>query len=138
MRRHPQLIASAAAVLIALGLTSCGASGQSGFTTGSPPTKPSDFSTMRPTLEMANETEALLLSQRPGYFASPKCVPADSLDGVGEFNFDCTARDLEQGGWVKLGVVVFGTDSGEPKLGPVIAYACDPVNSRGEDLPSTC
>jgi hypothetical protein len=72
---------------------------------------------------MANETEALLASQRPTFYRSPRCVPADSLDGVGEFNFKCTAKDLARGERIKLGVVVFGSESGEPKLGPVIAYA---------------
>jgi hypothetical protein len=64
--------------------------------------------------------------------------PPTVLDGTGEFNFDCTAEDQRRGERIKLGVVVKGSDSGEPKLGPVIGYVCDPVNTRGEDLPRTC
>ena len=110
------------AILIAVGLTACGDSRPSGFTARSPPPSASDFSTMRPTTEMAKETETLLVRQHPAIYRSPKCVPADSLDGVGEFNFKCTAKYLGRSGRTKLGVVVFGSASGEPELGPVIAY----------------
>jgi hypothetical protein len=87
---------------------------------------------------MANEAEALIASRERGVFTSPECVPADSLDGTGEFNFDCTAEDQQRGERIKLGVVVKGSASGQPKLGPVIGYVCDPVNAQGEDLPRSC
>lgn len=137
--RHPHLIASAFAVLIALGLTACGDSEQSGFTAGgSPPTEPSEFSTVRPSTEMADEAEGLIANKFRGTYASPECAPADSLEGTGEFNFDCVAEDQRRGERLKLGAVVNGSDSGQPKLGPVIEYVCDPVNARGEDLPRPC
>ena len=44
-------------------------------------------------------------------------MPAKSLDGTGEFNFDCTAEDRQRGKRVKLDVVVYGTDSGDPSVG---------------------
>lgn len=87
---------------------------------------------------MADEAEALVVARERGIYASPECVPADSLDGTGEFNFDCTAEDQQRGEQIKLDVVVNGSDSGEPRLGPVIGYVCDPVNAQGEDLPRTC
>jgi hypothetical protein len=132
------LIVSVSAALIVLGLTACGGSGSAGFTVGNPPTKPSEFSTVRPSPQMANEAEDLIADKYRGMFASPKCVPTDSLDGTGEFNFDCTAEDLKRGERIKFDVTVKGSESGEPELGPVIGYMCDPVNSRGEDLPRTC
>jgi hypothetical protein len=137
--RHPHLIASASAVLIALGLTACGDSEQPGFTAGgNPPTKPSEFSTVRPSSEMADEAESLIASKFRGTFASPECAPSDGLEGTGEFNFNCTIKDQQRGERLKLGVVVNGSDSGQPKLGPVTEYVCDPVNARGEDLPRPC
>jgi hypothetical protein len=132
--RH--LIAVAAVLLAALDLGACGGSGPSGFTARTPPANSSDFSMVLPSPEMADETEDLLTSQAGAKYASPRCEPADSLDGVGEFNFDCTAKDRRRGEWFKLDVVVFGTESGEPELGPVGQLLCNPVNSRGEDLPS--
>jgi hypothetical protein len=87
---------------------------------------------------MADESEALIAGRERDVYASPECVPADSLDGTGEFNFDCTAEDQQRGERIKLGVTVNGSDSGEPELGAVIGYVCDPVNARGEDLPRTC
>jgi len=87
---------------------------------------------------MADETEALITGKHGDIYASSECVPADSLDGTGEFNFDCTAEDRKRGERLKLDVVVNGSVSGEPELGPVIGYVCDPVNDRGEDLPRTC
>lgn len=39
---------------------------------------------------------------------------------------------------IKLDVTVNGSESGEPDLGPVIAYPCEPVNAQGEDLPRSC
>lgn len=136
--RHPDLIASASAVLVALGLTACGDSGQPSFTVGSPPTKPSEFSTVRPSPEMADEAEVLVTSKYGDTYASPECLPADSLDGTGEFNFDCTAEDRRRGERFKLDVVVNGSESGEPVLGPVGEYVCDPVNARGEETGIGC
>jgi hypothetical protein len=87
---------------------------------------------------MADEAEALIASRERSVYTSPEYVPADSLDGTGEFNFDCTAEDQQRGERIKLGVVVNGSDSGEPELGPVVGYVCDPVNAQGKDLPGTC
>lgn len=87
---------------------------------------------------MANEAEALVASEHRDTYASPRCVPADSLEGTGEFNFDCTAEDKRRGERFKLDVVVNGSESGKPELGPVIELICDPVNARDEDLPRTC
>ena len=66
---------------------------------------------------MADEAEDLISSKHGGSFASPECLPAKSLDGSGEFNFDCTAEDRQRGKRVKLDVVVYGADSGEPSFG---------------------
>jgi hypothetical protein len=82
---------------------------------------------------MADEAEALITSKHRGIYASPECVPTDSLDGSGEFNFDCTAKDLQREERIKLGVTVNGSDSGKPELGPVLAYVCDPINARTKD-----
>jgi hypothetical protein len=137
--RRPHLIASVSTVLVALGLTACGDSGQPGFTVGGvPPENPSEWSWGHPSPEMTDETETLITSKYGDIYASPECVPAKSLDGTGEFNFDCTAKDLRRGEWFKLDAVVKGSESGEPVLGPVGEYLCDPVNARGEDLPRTC
>lgn len=87
---------------------------------------------------MADEAEALITSKYGDAHASPQCVPADSLDGTGEFNFDCSAYDRRHGERLKLDVVVKGSESGEPVLGPLSVYPCNPVNARGEDLPRTC
>lgn len=87
---------------------------------------------------MADEAETLIVGKFRGTYASPECVPADSLNGTGEFNFDCTAEYLQQGDRIRLGVTVKGSSSGEPELGPVIGYRCDRVNAQGEDLPRTC
>jgi hypothetical protein len=87
---------------------------------------------------MTDEAEALITSKFGDTYASPECVAADSLDGTGEFNFDCTAEDRQRGERLKLDAVVNGSESGEPVLGPVGEYVCDPVNARGEDLPRTC
>jgi hypothetical protein len=92
---------------------------------------------MRPSPQMADEAETLIEEQ--GAYGSPDCEPADSLDGSGRFNFDCTGLDGQGSGErIKLGVTVNGSLSGRPDLGPVIAYSCDPVNAKGEDLPRTC
>jgi hypothetical protein len=66
---------------------------------------------------MADEAEALIASKHGNSYGSPECRPAKSLDGTGEFNFDCTAEDLQRGERVKLDVVVYGSDSGDPSLG---------------------
>jgi hypothetical protein len=66
---------------------------------------------------MADEAEDLITSTHGDSYASPECLPAKSLDGTGEFNFDCTAEDWQRGKRVKLDVVVYGSDSGEPSLG---------------------
>jgi hypothetical protein len=122
VRGFSRLIASGLVILVAFGLASCGDSRQAGWTARTPPPDPSDYSMIHPTQEMADETEALLADRDWAPLASPKCIPADSLDGVGEFNFDCTARDPRRGERVKLDVVVFGSESGEPELGSVLKY----------------
>jgi hypothetical protein len=66
---------------------------------------------------MTDEAEDLIASRHGDSYASPECLPAKSLDGSGEFNFDCTAEDRRRGERVKLDVVVYGSDSGEPSLG---------------------
>jgi|GEM_PF-5711726 len=66
---------------------------------------------------MADEAEVLIASKHGESYASPECLPAKSLDGTGEFNFDCTAEDLRRRERVKLDVVVHGSDSGDPSLG---------------------
>jgi hypothetical protein len=66
---------------------------------------------------MADEAETMIVSRHGSRFASPACRPAKSLDGTGEFNFDCTAEDLRREERVKLDVTVYGSDSGEPSLG---------------------
>lgn len=133
MSRHPRLIACASAALFAFGLAACGDSEPSGFTAAGqlPPT---EFNSMYPSEEMARETEALIASERDD-LSDPRCVPAESLDGVGEFNFDCDAMDPRRGYRYKLSVVVMGSESGEPDLGPVIQSPCDPVDDQGNDLP---
>lgn len=55
---------------------------------------------------MTDEAEALIASKHGDSYASPECLPAKSLDGTGEFNFDCTAKDRRRGERVKLNVVV--------------------------------
>jgi hypothetical protein len=87
---------------------------------------------------MADEAEGLITNKYGDAYASPECEPAESLDGTGEFNFDCTAEDRRRGDRIKLDAVVNGSASGQPVLGPVVAYLCDPVNAQGEDLPRTC
>lgn len=87
---------------------------------------------------MADEAEALVTGKLGDTYAFPDCVPADSLDGTGEFNFDCTAEDRQRGERIKLDVVVKGSDNGEPEIGPVTAFPCERMNPRGEDLPRTC
>jgi hypothetical protein len=115
---RPHLIASASAVLVAFVLTACGGSAQPGFTVGDgPPRNPSEWSWGHPSPEMANEAEDLIASKHGDSYASPECLPAKSLDGTGEFNFDCTAEVRQRGKRVKLDVVVYGTDSGELSLG---------------------
>lgn len=66
---------------------------------------------------MTDETEALITSRHGDSYASPECLPAKSLDGTGEFNFDCTAEDRRRGERVNLDVVVYGSDSGDPSVG---------------------
>lgn len=66
---------------------------------------------------MTDEAEDLIVSKHGGSFASPECLPAKSLDGTGELNFDCTAEDRQRGKRVKLDVVVYGTESGDPSVG---------------------
>ncbi len=66
---------------------------------------------------MTDAAEDLISSKHGDSYASPECLPAKSLDGSGEFNFDCTAEDRQWGKRVKLDVIVYGTDSGEPGLG---------------------
>jgi hypothetical protein len=66
---------------------------------------------------MADEAEVLIASKRGDSYASPECLPAKSLDGTGEFNFDCTAEDRQRGERVRIDVVVYGSDSGDPSLG---------------------
>jgi len=68
---------------------------------------------------MTDEAEDLIASEHGDSYAFPECLPAKSLDGTGEFNFDCTAEDRQRGKRVKLDVVVYGSDSGEPSLGVV-------------------
>ena len=70
---------------------------------------------------MTDEAEALITSKYGDSYTVPKCVPAKSLDGTGEFNFDCTAEDRRRGERLKLDAVVKGSESGEPILGPVTA-----------------
>lgn len=99
-------------------LETCGGSAQSDFTVGDgPPKNPSEWSWSRPSAEMTEEAENLIEIKHGDSFASPKCLPAKSLDGSGEFNFDCTAEDRQRGERVKLDVVVYGSDSGEPSVG---------------------
>ncbi len=94
--RHHYLITSAVTVLIVLGLAACGDSGPSGFTArGRPPLDPAEWTSGRPSPEMADEAEALITGERGGSYASPECVPAKSLNGTGEFNFKCTAEDRQ-------------------------------------------
>jgi hypothetical protein len=66
---------------------------------------------------MTNEAENLISSKHGDSYASPECLPAKSLNGTGEFNFDCTAEDRQREKRVKLDVVVYGSDSGDPSLG---------------------
>ena len=139
LMRRPCLIASAVTVLIALGLTACGDSSQSGFTAqGRPPLDPSDWTSGKPSPQMADEAEGLIASERGDSWASPDCVPEESLDGTGEFNFKCTAVDLGSGERRQLDVVVFGSESGRPELGPIIAYVCDPGPTGDGGLQGAC
>jgi hypothetical protein len=71
---------------------------------------------------MTEEAEELLAADRERAYSSPRCAPEKSLDGTGEFNFRCTAEDRRRGERSRLDVVVFGTESGEPVLGPVLTY----------------
>jgi hypothetical protein len=66
---------------------------------------------------MADGAETLIASKHGDSYASPECLPAKSLDGTGEFNFDCAAEDRQRGKRVKIDVVVYGSDSGDPSLG---------------------
>jgi len=120
--------------MAALGLAACGDSEPSGFTAAGqlPPT---EFIGMYPSEEMARETEALIASERRDELSSPRCTPAESLDGVGEFNFECDAMDPRRGYRYKLNVVVMGSESGEPDLGSVLQVPCEPVDDQGNDLP---
>ena len=126
--RRPHFIASTVMVLVALGLAACGGgSAQSGFTTrGRPPANPSEWTWRKPSSQMADETEALITSKRGRIWASPECVPAKSLDGTGEFDFNCTVVDLGRKERRQLNVIVFGSESGQPVLGPIGGYVCDP------------
>jgi hypothetical protein len=118
-------------ILIALGLAACGTSGPSGFTArGRPPLDPSQWTSGYPTPEMADETEALIIRKHGDLYASPKCVPAESLDGTGEFNFDCTAELRECKKRFQLDVVVFGSKSGEPELGSILVYLHHPGRDK--------
>jgi hypothetical protein len=121
--RHPYLITSAMAVSVVLALTGCGggSSADPGFTTrGRPPADPAKWTWGLPSSQMADEAEALIARERE--YASPECAPAKSLDGTGEFNFRCTAEDPGFGGRRRLDVIVFGSASGEPVLGPIETY----------------
>jgi hypothetical protein len=69
-----------------------------------------------PSPEMADGAETLIASKHGDSYASPECLPAKSLDGTGEFNFDCSRRSAT-GKRVKIDVVVYGSDSGDPSLG---------------------
>lgn len=114
--RQRYLITSALTILVALGLAACGSSTPSGFTTrGRPPLDPSDWTWSRPSAQMADEAEALIVRER-GY-AAAECVPEKSLDGTGEFNFDCVVEGRGREERRDLKVIVFGSESGEPVLG---------------------
>jgi hypothetical protein len=118
--RRPNLIAAVGLALVALGSTACGGSDESGFTTrGRPPVDPSEWTWGIPSSQMTDEAEKLIAGdKRAGSYASPECVPTKSLDGTGEFNFECTAqRGNEE---VELQAIVFGSESGKPELGPII------------------
>jgi hypothetical protein len=79
---------------------------------------------------MTDEAEALIAGERGDIYAAPRCAPAKSLDGTGEFNFRCTAEDRGRGERVRLDVIVFGSRSGEPELGPILSYVSDPGRGR--------
>lgn len=114
-------ITSALTVLVALGLAACGGSDQSGFTTrGRPPADPSEWTWSKPSSQMTDETEALITKERGDSFTSPECVPAKSLDGTGEFNFECSATEVGSNESREMSVIVFGSESGRPLLGPML------------------
>lgn len=71
---------------------------------------------MRPSSEMTDEAEALIVSHHGDGYGSPECVPTKSLEGTGEFNFECTAEDRRRGERVEIDVVVHGSDSGDPEV----------------------
>jgi hypothetical protein len=87
---------------------------------------------------MADETDALIIRKHGDSYASPECVPARSLNGTGEFNFKCTAEDRKCGGRLKLDVVVFGSESGEPVLGGIGRYVRHLERTRGKDRRRIC
>lgn len=137
--RHLHLITSAMTVLIILGLAACGNSGPSGFTArGRPPLDPSEWTHGYPSPEMADEAEALITRKHGDLYASPRCAPAKSLNGTGEFNFKCTAEVKECRKRFKLDVIVFGSKSGEPVLGGIIRYVHHPRNLRSADRRRSC
>jgi hypothetical protein len=113
---------------------------QSGFTGLTKiPTEPADFQPFYPSAQMAEEAEGLIEDSSSGRsFGSPECVPAKSLEGVGEFNFDCTAFAHERGRRYRIDVVIRGSNTGETPGVSVAMSLCEPVDPRGVNLPSSC
>src|SRR5690242_12549451 len=123
LMRHFHLIPFGLTVLVVLGLAACGGSSEPEWTErGRPPADPSDWTWGVPSSQMAEETETLIADQRGDLFASPDCVGTKSLDGTGEYRFDCTAKDRGRGERVEIEVTVFGSKTGEPELGGIISY----------------
>ncbi len=83
---------------------------------------PSEWTWGRPSPQMADEAEALITQEDGDRFESPECAGAKSLDGTGEFNFECTAEDRESGERRELDVLVFGSESGKPEPGEIGIY----------------
>jgi hypothetical protein len=130
-----------AATVTVAALYGCGGdTEQSGFTGLTKiPTTPADFHHFYPSAEMAEEAETLVEESPSGkVFGPPDCVPAKSLEGVGEFNFDCTAFAHDQGRRYRIDVVIHGSNTGEDPGVSIARSLCEPVDPRGVDLPSSC